>query len=195
MDNSMKNLFDYATKELSQDAFLRWLFESYEYPELTGAAGDLLKEFCGIDIKDVKKIVTTAQWCNIDISVWITLKDDSKAALFIEDKTYSEEHRQLDNYDDHIRWCEKEYKRIYKIFYKTDIVRQEENKRIAQTRDANKWRVYSINKILSLFEKYTDSANLILQQYAKHVVNIYHATQNTLMPEKDGTHIDYLKWI
>ena len=24
----MKNLFDYATKELSQDAFLRWLFES-----------------------------------------------------------------------------------------------------------------------------------------------------------------------
>ena len=191
----MKNLFDYATKELSQDAFLRWLFESYEYPELTGAAGDLLKEFCGIDIKDVKKIVTTAQWCNIDISVWITLKDDSKAALFIEDKTYSEEHRQLDNYDDHIRWCEKEYKRIYKIFYKTDIVRQEENKRIAQTRDANKWRVYSINKILSLFEKYTDSANLILQQYAKHVVNIYHATQNTHMPEKDGTHIDYLKWI
>ena len=25
----MKNLFDYATKELSQDAFLRWLFENY----------------------------------------------------------------------------------------------------------------------------------------------------------------------
>ena len=26
----MKNLFDYATKELSQDAFLRWLFENYD---------------------------------------------------------------------------------------------------------------------------------------------------------------------
>ena len=25
----MENLFDYATKELSQDAFLRWLFENY----------------------------------------------------------------------------------------------------------------------------------------------------------------------
>ena len=26
----MKNLFDYATKELSQDAFLRWLFENHD---------------------------------------------------------------------------------------------------------------------------------------------------------------------
>ena len=25
----MKNLFDFANKELSQDAFLRWLFENY----------------------------------------------------------------------------------------------------------------------------------------------------------------------
>ena len=29
MTEQMKNLFDYATKELSQDAFLRWLFENY----------------------------------------------------------------------------------------------------------------------------------------------------------------------
>ncbi len=26
----IKNLFNYATKELSQDAFLRWLFENYK---------------------------------------------------------------------------------------------------------------------------------------------------------------------
>jgi hypothetical protein len=29
----MKNLSNYATKELSQDAFLRWLFESLREPE------------------------------------------------------------------------------------------------------------------------------------------------------------------
>ena len=28
--NNTKNLFDFATKELSQDAFLRWFFENYE---------------------------------------------------------------------------------------------------------------------------------------------------------------------
>lgn len=32
--NNTKNLFDFATKELSQDAFLRWFFENYENPEL-----------------------------------------------------------------------------------------------------------------------------------------------------------------
>lgn len=191
----MKNIFDYATRELSQDAFLRWLFENFEDNELKDAAGDLLNEFCAIDIQDIKDVNTTAQWCNIDISVWITLKDNSKAALFIEDKTYSEEHNQLDNYDDHISRCENEYARIYKIFYKTDIIRDEEKTRIDNTKDTNKWRVYSIKEILPLFEKYINSGNLILRQYAEHVVNVYRATQNTQMPERDGTHIDYLKWI
>ena len=191
----MKNIFDYATRELSQDAFLRWLLENYDDPELKDAADDLLQEFCGINVKDIKSINSTAQWCNIDISVWITLKDDSKAALFIEDKTYSEEHNQLDNYDNHIKWCQNEYDHIYKIFYKTDIVRDEEKTRIDHTKDANKWRVYSIKEIRPLFEKYISAGNLILRQYAEHVVNVYHATENTQIPEKDGTHIDYLKWI
>ena len=35
----------------------------------------------------------------------------------------------------------------------------------------------------------------ILRQYAEHIVNVYRATQNTQIPERDGTHIDYLKWI
>ena len=191
----MKNLFDFATRELSQDAFLRWLFENCKEPELKNAAGDLLKEFCGIDENEIKAIVTTAQWCSIDISVWITLKDDSKAALFIEDKTYSEEHEQLERYDTYIKRCENEYHRIYKIFYKTDIVREEEEKRIAETKDENKWRVYSIEEILPFFEKYVGAKNLILRQYAEHVVGIYRATKNTDMPEKSDTPIDYLKWI
>ena len=191
----MKNLFDFATRELSQDAFLRWLLENYDDLELQDAAGDLLQEFCGIDMKEVKRVDTTAQWCNIDIAAWITLKDDRKAALFIEDKTYSEEHNQLDNYDNHIKWCENEYARIYKIFYKTDIISDNEKTRINNTKNTNKWRVYSIEEILPLFEKYINSGNLILRQFAEHVVNVYRATQNTQMPESNGSHIDYLKWI
>ena len=191
----MKNLFDFATRELSQDAFLRWLLENYDDLELQDAAGDLLQEFCGIDMKEVKRVDTTVQWCNIDIAAWITLKDDRKAALFIEDKTYSEEHNQLDNYDNHIKWCENEYARIYKIFYKTDIISDNEKTRINNTKNTNKWRVYSIEEILPLFEKYINSGNLILRQFAEHVVNVYRATQNTQMPESNGSHIDYLKWI
>ncbi len=191
----MKNLFDFATRELSQDAFLRWLFENYDDPETEQAASALLKEFCGIDASEIKNISTTAQWGNIDISVWITLKDDSKAALFIEDKTCSEEHNQLDKYDTYIKRCETEYHYIYKVFYKTDIIRAEERARIAQTTDTNKWRIYSIKEILPLFEKYVVADNLILRQYAEHVVGIYKATRNTAMPEKNDTPADYLKWI
>ena len=41
----MENLFDYATKELSQDAFLRWLFESWnEDIECGIIARKILKE-------------------------------------------------------------------------------------------------------------------------------------------------------
>lgn len=191
----MKNLFDFATRELSQDAFLRWLLENYDDPELKDAAGDFLREFCAIDLKEVKSVSTTAQWCSIDISVWITLKDDSNVALFIEDKTTSEEHNQLDNYDKHIKLCEKDNSRIYKIFYKTDVIRDDERSRIAKTKDANKWRIYSIDGILPLFEKYISSDNLVLRQYAEHIVNVHNATQNTQIPDRDGTNIDYLKWM
>lgn len=112
----MKNLFDFATRELSQDAFLRWLFENYDDPELRDAAGDLLQEFCGIDLDEVKDITSKAQWCNIDVVVRITLQDNTTAELFIEDKTYSQEHEQLQRYDSHIdQWCKSD--RIYKIFY------------------------------------------------------------------------------
>lgn len=30
----MKNIFDFATRELSQDAFLRWLLENYDDADL-----------------------------------------------------------------------------------------------------------------------------------------------------------------
>lgn len=190
----MKNLFDFATRELSQDAFLRWLFENYDDPELRDAAGDLLQEFCGIDLDEVKDITSKAQWCNIDVVVRITLQDNTTAELFIEDKTYSQEHEQLQRYDSHIdQWCKSD--RIYKIFYKTDVVRADEKTRVKGANGINPWRVYSIEKILPLFEKYIGAKNLILRQYAEHVVHVYRATQNTAMPEGNDSHIDYLKWI
>ncbi|MBP5313539.1 MAG: hypothetical protein J6Y65_01260, partial [Eggerthellaceae bacterium] len=60
-----KNIFDYAKKELSQDAFLMWLFENYDCDEecIRDAAFMLLREF-GIkaDKDRIKTIKTDAQW-------------------------------------------------------------------------------------------------------------------------------------
>ena len=50
-------------------------------------------------------------------------------------------------------------------------------------------------RVAPLFEKYTAAGNLILRQYAEHVVGVYRATENTAMPDKNNTGIDYLKWI
>ena len=73
----MKNLFDYATKELSQDAFLRWLFENYncENESVKNACRKLFDSFTENKFKEktITVLVTVAQWKNIDISVWFKI--------------------------------------------------------------------------------------------------------------------------
>ena len=41
----MKNLFSYATKELSQDAFLRWFLESYDDEEVGYIVADFINYY------------------------------------------------------------------------------------------------------------------------------------------------------
>ena len=99
----MKNLFDFATKELSQDAFLRWLFDSWEDPDAKEPIMDLFSNF-GIKINydDITNITTFSQICKIDVTVVIETKDFVHL-LFIEDKTFSNAHtNQLIKYDSHI---------------------------------------------------------------------------------------------
>ena len=94
-----RNLFFFATKELTQDAFLRWLFENYDDPELEGAVCSLLRDMCEFEEDErIMSIDTTAQYYHIDISVWMQT-NKRKIALFIEDKTYSSEHNQLTAYN------------------------------------------------------------------------------------------------
>ena len=97
----MKNLFDYATKELSQDAFLRWLFENgfdenCQNEKLKKVARNLFNEFTNNEFKDkeVKELITVAQWKKIDVSVWFKV-DGMEHLIVIEDKTDSKEHNQL----------------------------------------------------------------------------------------------------
>ena len=103
---AIKNLFDYATKELSQDAFLRWLFENYDckiagvqkvcYKVLSTFMSDKIDEGEILDLK------TYAQDYKIDVTVFFTLKrtgPDHKYLIAIEDKAFSGEHDQLDDYN------------------------------------------------------------------------------------------------
>jgi len=98
------NLFDYATSELSQDAFLAWLFKWAEKENETEdkALHDCAVECLNIFIKeyklpDIEKVQIIKQRKNIDL--WIVINDEFH--LIIEDKTATSEHdNQLQRYKD-----------------------------------------------------------------------------------------------
>ena len=85
------NLFNYATKELSQDAIICWLFkwiEETESPlaELAVKLFDLIGEH---EINIGQKIIIKQQEKNADIVIIIK---ERKQVIIIEDKTYTCEH-------------------------------------------------------------------------------------------------------
>ena len=103
------NLFDYATSELSQDAFLCWLLKWADpaYREL----GKALNE-AGIDLirllsaektdslpERITSVEVVKQYGHIDVLCKINEKEQDRTAILIEDKKGTQQHsRQLSRY-------------------------------------------------------------------------------------------------
>ena len=186
----MKNLFDYATKELSQDAFLRWLFENYncENESVKNAFRKLFDSFTNnsdeFKDKTITELKTVSQWKNIDISVWFTV-EEKDYLIVIEDKTRSDEHHQLTTYNEkiakHCKWLidnkKRPIKNVYKIFYKTSKISNDERDRIS----AAGWdepKIFDIYEIYELFKDCQNSGSEILDGYAQHIRDIYDYYEN-----------------
>lgn len=107
------NIFDFATKELSQDGFFAWFIQwadkdcQTENPELHQAAQDFVKELLlNNTMEAVGTVRVTRQENNIDLLV----KVDKKHIIVIEDKTNTREHSdQLNRYKDYITTNYKDY--------------------------------------------------------------------------------------
>ena len=123
------NIFDYATKELTQDALICWLVQWADYrcsdrdPRMHQVGlsfiRSLLKKggYQG-ELADSLSISVKRQESNIDVLVVI----NNKILILIEDKTSTREHsEQLVRYSDYVKRKE-EYKRLelIKIYFKTD---------------------------------------------------------------------------
>ena len=199
----MKNLFDYATKELSQDAFLRWLFENYncENEKVRQVCQSVLGSFVGrddFDINQVQELRTFSQWKKIDILVVFKYKTDCYC-IVIEDKTYSEEHEQLKNYnnqvENYVAWLKNNYKdcivHLKQIFFKPMIVVEEEADRV---RKAN-WDIFDIEEIHKIFSQFDDTDSDILNDYIKHIEKIYSACHFNEKPAANDCWIDWLQWL
>lgn len=173
----MKNLFDFATKELSQDAFIRWLFENYEDNTIKIVLNDFIDFLIGKRV-EIKSVYTESQHKSIDIYIEITLVNGKKEYIYIEDKTFSNEHNQLIAYNNVINEDLKKNQmtkdKAHKIFYKTSDVKEWESQRVV---DAG-WEQFDIFKICEFWEKYESCSVILIQWYALHMIDLNNKFSN-----------------
>jgi|GEM_PF-2545856 len=167
----MINLFDYATKELDQDAFFCWLF-SWLKPEyrqlemhkhakkfLLGVTPDNIQD----EIRNIQKVEIKMQYRNIDFILLI----NDKLVYAFEDKTDTTEHDgQLTRYKEAIARDHslKNYTSIF-TFIKSNTVVGEEYKKVSQ----KGYSVVDIEKIFSLLSENVN--NSIYTDYFESIKN------------------------
>lgn len=194
------NLFRWATKELSQDAFVCWLMsyslkEAEHEPVLNACSQAFLREFlcdCAPDI-GVNLVVEDIeqQYDNIDVLLTV----NGKYKVIIEDKTYSREHgNQLMRYIDIVRKKFPNFT-VVGVFYKTGFQSD-----YSQVREAG-YHIVERNTIVSILEKFTaQTTNRILKDYFEYFKDFEQEAQSfktTPVSEWESRQInaffDYLK--
>jgi len=166
----MDNIFKYyATSELSNDAFLCWLFSaskdkysSYNSVEYNVSQG-YLKKFCKYDGKIIvydNGIVKQEK--NIDVLIKGKYDNGEEFILTIENKTFSKQHSdQLKRYKEYINEKYKHIKHRHFIYYKTAI---QGNIDEIKNEDYLPFQLYEIYDLLNKYEA-GKSTNNILKYY------------------------------
>lgn len=184
----MKNIFDFATKELSQDAFLSWFISNCNEDGIKEYSYEFINLITDYHFKvgDIKKVQIKQQENNMDIIVdfWTSedLNPQSHYVIIIEDKTISSAHSgQLKRYAEIMNgWNTNEpgYKeRRRKVFYKVnketdqDKLEIKEGDKGFETND--RWRPFYIDDIYKFFSKIPLTKSEILNSYVEHIKQIY----------------------
>lgn len=87
------NIFDYATSELSQDAFICWCvnwFNDCSRPALREMAETLVKLLSGVE--HVESVRIYRQFSRKAVKIDVLLVVNEHTAVIVEDKTYTSEH-------------------------------------------------------------------------------------------------------
>tara|TARA_R110002096_G_C14621502_1_gene724177 strand:- start:10 stop:1029 length:1020 start_codon:yes stop_codon:yes gene_type:complete len=170
------NLFDYATSELSQDAFLTWLiqwadndYENLDKP-LNSCAKLFVQELVGKNTKyKIETVQAGRQWNNID--VWALINNEY--FIVIEDKKGSKEHSdQLNRYSE---IAEKKYKNS-DIKVKLVYFKMEEQGNYNNIKNAG-FSILNRSKMISIIKEYikstkTSEQNNILKDYYENLKNL-----------------------
>jgi hypothetical protein len=152
------NIFEIATKELTQDGFFTWLLQwadpsNKKYDEILNKCATefvklLMQKKIDIDF-ELTKVTTGRQWENIDIRAEV----NDKYLIIIEDKTFTKEHsEQLKAYKKTaVDWCnENKYEEPICIYLKTGS----ESKSSLNIVSEKGYAVVSRGELISFFDKY-----------------------------------------
>lgn len=182
------NLFNYATSELSQDAFILWLLAwanpmedlDHDQKHLQDASIAFVKLLLGID-EPITSVECKKQEDHIDVLAIV----NKKYALIIEDKTDTAEHdEQLQRYSNLVN-KNPEYKdlELHCVYFKTGNESKHKLNRLAKRYKKNNptahFSVILRSDILNVLstEKFP-THNAIFVDYVKHIEKIERTTQS-----------------
>ena len=179
LNSSVPNLFDYATSELSQDAFLLWLLNwanpfdqqkivlNYEQKCLHEAAQGFVRMLLDMPTDwPINSVKCYKQKYNIDVLAVV----NGKYALIIEDKTDTKEHgKQI---------------KTYKEALENDENFKELKQRCVYYKSGNESR-HSIGKLCNFYSEQEITIKTILR---KDVIDLFTPYVNTI---KDSIFVDY----
>ena len=174
--NQTPNLFNYATSELSHDAFIAWLLSwadpTFEDEPLHSFSRSVLFDFIDItgkNISGVQKVDVKTQYRNIDVLVLLTDESGKRWAVIVENKMHTREHSdQLKRYRENIHKDEKlediNDTQILGIYYK--MWEQSDLKRVKDSEFSHFGRRHML-KLLD--EEYHTGTSDIVDHYERYL--------------------------
>ena len=174
-----QNIFQYATSELSQDAFICLVIAWFDSDdkELQNISCDfvnlLYNEYFESEVVlDIESINIIKQHFKIDVYFEVIEKNGNRIPFIIEDKTWTQPHsKQLQRYADKVAKNTKiEKDKIVKIFFKTGHITEKD---IYETK-IEKYKIMDIKKIWSFFSKYKTD-NIIYNDFVDFIERNYYS--------------------
>jgi hypothetical protein len=207
-----KNIFDFATTELSHSAFFAWLIcqtdPSSDYSTAVREQGLSVVNTClkshNIDpiekLEDIESTIVERESFHIDITVFIKTKTGRNVGIIIENKIGAHESRKnqlMDYYSSGKKWITEQSKgkptEEAFVYLKSDydfedpLVRKDDNNNLITL----KFKKIDWQKIYHLFKDNIHSDDSIIRSYACWITKKYqsilnHLDVNRLLSGNDG---------
>lgn len=183
------NIFNIATKELSQDAFITWLLQwadksNHQFDSLLHSCGqDFVRQLISSQhpdsITEISKVEAGRQWENID--VWAEIyTPENNYFIIIEDKTFTSEHSdQLLAYKKiGADYCAEKKLKLVCVYLKTGS----EPERTLNSIRSKGFATFNRQDFIKLLNNYENVTNDIFRDFTERLKSLdaaYTAFENT----------------